>query len=84
MKTKEEIENIATSRINYLRQKGGWRGFIEGALWMQEQTKELQGQLAEKEKECKTLKNERDFNFKEFCRIKDLYYESQGIINTTK
>ena len=35
--TEWEIEQEATKRINYLKTKGGWRGFIEGALWMQKQ-----------------------------------------------
>lgn len=32
---KNQIEKEATERINYLNKKSGWRGFIEGALWIQ-------------------------------------------------
>ena len=34
--TEHQIEKAATEIINYLNKKSGWRGFIEGALWMQD------------------------------------------------
>ena len=35
-RTEEQISKAATEIINYLNKKSGWRGFIEGALWMQD------------------------------------------------
>lgn len=74
------LKDLDIERYKKILSQPDWNE-LEYINGLETKIEKLTEQLAEKEKEIKILRNERDFNFKEFCRIKDLYYESQGIIN---